>query len=205
MTDSTSGGGRLILQAAPDTKDPNKIRDWMNINKGILEKKVITGLKQDVVTKGFGIAEAQVIGASGLTQNGLVTVLDGIFGVDTNTYATYASGPWTPLDNSPAALTITVSEAYWIKIGFFLIVGMALTYPTTSDTNNASIKGLPFNIASGDVGAFARAFFTKGFTAQGNAGTKTFAFYTDSGAGTNLRNVDLSGKIVQGIFFCEVG
>src|SRR5262249_21161108 len=63
-------------------------------------------------------------------------------------HAAYATGIPTLTDGSGAGLTFTgVSVGYTVNGNMVDVYGR-LTYPTTSNTNNAKISGLPFTVAA---------------------------------------------------------
>jgi hypothetical protein len=71
----------------------------------------------------------------------------------------YEEGTWTPSDNSGAGLTFTGVTATYTKIGRLVSAQLYLTYPSTADTNQAKITGLPYTSASG-LGWSAGSVFT---------------------------------------------
>jgi hypothetical protein len=60
----------------------------------------------------------------------------------------YETGTWTATDDSGAGLTLAVSDFSYTRIGDRVFVSGYFAYPTTSDTTNAKIGGLPFNVAN---------------------------------------------------------
>lgn len=56
----------------------------------------------------------------------------------------YESGTWTPTDLSGAALTLTINQARYIKIGKTCTVFISITYPTTA-SSSAAVLSLPFS------------------------------------------------------------
>lgn len=56
----------------------------------------------------------------------------------------YEEGTWTPVDASGAGLVLTVSNAFYTKIGRQVIATAQISYPANVDASAASIGGLPF-------------------------------------------------------------
>jgi len=61
-----------------------------------------------------------------------------------NTLDDYEEGTWTPVDASAGSLSFTSVNATYVKIGKTVFIAGTLTYPSTADTNQARIGGLPF-------------------------------------------------------------
>ena len=55
-----------------------------------------------------------------------------------------ATGDWTPTDNSGAGLFFTNVDGEYLKIGSFVLLTGALTYPATASGLNALVAGFPF-------------------------------------------------------------
>jgi hypothetical protein len=71
-----------------------------------------------------------------------------------NTLDDYEEGNWTPTDASGAGLSLSVAGATYTKIGRTVYLQMYVTYPSTSNSNSASIGGLPFTSASTPSNAY---------------------------------------------------
>lgn len=68
---------------------------------------------------------------------------------DANTLDDYEEGTWTPTDASGAGLSLTVSgTSTYTKIGRVVNACCHVAYPSTSNTSNATIGGLPFTVAN---------------------------------------------------------
>ena len=110
----------------------------------------------------------------------------------------YEHGTWTVTDLSAAGLTFTNPTGQYVRVGRFVSAFAAFTFPTTSDTNNASIGGLPYNALDDNS---ARA--TGVITYSNYASTHSLWIYgprnsgqfliIDSGANAKT-NANLSGK-----------
>lgn len=59
------------------------------------------------------------------------------------------TGTWTPTDASGAGLTFTVANAIYYRIGRVVTLIASITFPSTSDSNNVQIDGLPFALNTG--------------------------------------------------------
>jgi len=116
---------------------------------------------------------------------------------DANTLDDYEEGTWTPTDNSGAGLSFTSVSAQYVKVGSMLVAQMSVTYPTTANTNQAGIAGLPFTTANFDnAGGFNRygtaaAYVFATLSANGTSGS----LFTIGGGGIN--NATLSAKRID--------
>jgi hypothetical protein len=71
-----------------------------------------------------------------------------------NTLDDYEEGTWTPADGSGAGLSITVTDASYVKIGRLVFINAYFTYPVTANTTSAQLSGLPFTSQSGNNYSF---------------------------------------------------
>lgn len=69
----------------------------------------------------------------------------------------YEESTWTPADGSGAGLSLTVTDATYIKVGQQVTVSARITYPVTASGSNASISGLPFTSRNGTSSNFGGA------------------------------------------------
>ena len=114
-----------------------------------------------------------------------------------NTLDDYEEGTWTPNDQSGAGLSLTTSNARYIKIGGMVYCSATITYPSTASGSVARVGGLPFtSIASSVYGGYVR-YTDSGlsFSIAQVAGAANFEFYTSVGAAQT--NVSLSTKRVD--------
>ena len=72
----------------------------------------------------------------------------------------YEEGTWTPTDGSGAGLSFSVSHATYVKIGRAVLITFDFTYPSTSNTNGASVSGLPFTVSSDGAGSMTVGYDT---------------------------------------------
>ena len=68
---------------------------------------------------------------------------------DSNLLHDYEEGAWTPACPN---VTVTGSEGKYTKVGRLVTVQGYLTWPTTSDSNDIEISGLPFTINNSESG-----------------------------------------------------
>ena len=66
-----------------------------------------------------------------------------------NTFDDYEEGAWTPACPN---VTVAGSEGKYTKVGRLVTVQGYATWPTTSDTNDIEISGLPFTINNSESG-----------------------------------------------------
>ena len=122
-----------------------------------------------------------------------------VVSTNANTLDDYEEGAWTP--NCPN-LTPAASEGKYTKIGRLVHVQGYVTLPSTSDTNNVEISGLPFTIEnseSGRGGAYV-TYTTGGAELQEGDGffllgskNGTHFFSSDTSGNTNHNNNEFSG------------
>jgi hypothetical protein len=118
----------------------------------------------------------------------------------------YEEGTWTPIDASTATLTFSVLDARYTKIGRQVQCFAQISYPSTADTNDAKIGGLPFtsaNTSGGSYGAFVTyTNFGSNPTFLNNNNTTNTSVYTNAGAA--ITNVTLSAKQFRLVWIYEV-
>ncbi len=100
------------------------------------------GLSNVICKDGQTTTTAAIPFASGITLSGGPTL------------STYATGTWTPVDASGAALVFTTALGRYTKVGRLVFVSCIVGYPVTADVAAAFIGGLPFtasNAIAGDL------------------------------------------------------
>jgi hypothetical protein len=88
-------------------------------------------------------------------------------------------GTWTPVDVSGAALSLTITNATYIKMGQQVTLNYFIVYPSTASGATALIGGAPF-VASGYW--------------LGPAPATTFSFVRIDGSSTTLLPLDTAGN-----------
>ena len=136
-----------------------------------------------VVASGHGINFAATGNGSGSSQNELLD--------------DYEEGTWTATGNN---ITLADQDCSYVKVGNMVHIGAKVVFPTTSDTNNAAIAGLPFASINSQGG---RAGISIGFHTAGSAyDGLQFLVSTDAANGqfylgsTLITNANLSAKTV---------
>jgi hypothetical protein len=117
--------------------------------------------------------------------------------------ADYEEGIWTPTDNSGASLSFTdlTGNCYYTKVGNLVTCVFNITYPTTLDSSNCAVTGLPF-IAKNTTNSIAGGYFTySGSTVIMTilVGTNSSQFFFYQYSGSNVINSVLSGKTIRGV------
>jgi hypothetical protein len=111
---------------------------------------------------------------------------------------TTAPTSWTPTDQSGAGLTFSSVNAAYCKIGNVVFAYGALTYPSQSDTHNATIS-LPVAVPNQSYAAVPCAFagrFANGDVLIANQGASTASIYSAEGASIRT-NSTYSGKQIN--------
>jgi hypothetical protein len=112
--------------------------------------------------------------------------------------ADYEEGTWTPVDDSGAGLTFSSVNGKYIKIGNQVTVSLYLFYPTTANTNNAAIAGLPYTSGPQAINMFLASTASVGTCAQISGGQTKMVIANIIGVSA-VNNATLSGKLVYGV------
>jgi hypothetical protein len=117
---------------------------------------------------------------------------------DANTLDDYEEGSWTPTDASGAGLTFSTATGSYEKIGRTVIARARVIYPSTANTNQATMGSLPFQPNAENTG---NAGFI-GYTGLSplpslyiNSGNSSVAVYSAGGA--VVTNASYSAKEIQ--------
>ena len=125
---------------------------------------------------------------------------------DANTLDDYEEGTWTPIDSSGAGLTFIDIVARYTKIGRVVECFAQIGYPTTANTSQATIGGLPFTNASttgGSYGAFTVYQSHSIATTWLNSSANTISVAYTLGSG-GLTNASLSTHNIRLVWIYEV-
>ena len=109
--------------------------------------------------------------------------------------ADYEEGTWTPTGNN---ITYTTAIGRYTKVGRLVSVQGLVAFPSTVDTNQAIIYGLPYTTGNVDStrGGFTVGYATSGvgFYILAQANSTYIPFYTLGGA--SLTNASMSSVVV---------
>ena len=123
-----------------------------------------------------------------------------------NTLDDYEEGTWTPIDSSGASLSFTDIVARYTKIGRVVECFAQITYPTTANTSQATIGGLPFTTASTTGGAYGAFTVYSSYSSVMqwlNSSANTISVAYTLGAG-GLTNASLSTHNIRLVWIYEV-
>lgn len=119
----------------------------------------------------------------------------------------YEEGTWTPTDESGAGLTFSNSYGSYTRIGRMVFATVIVVFPSTANTLDVVIAGLPFNFLdtnsvyspsrSGAAVTYSDAGFSM-FTLP-SQNSKRFYVYNQTTA-TTVKNNELSGKAIRVMF-----
>jgi len=116
---------------------------------------------------------------------------------DANTLDDYEEGTWTPIDNSGASLSFSYAgTARYTKIGRLVFVNLYVNYPSTSQTSNANIGGLPFTSSAGATFTYLVGRAGSLATSIGQVNTSTTEMGLFLNSNTAITNNQLSGTYV---------
>ena len=135
-----------------------------------------------------------------------------VVSTNANTLDDYEEGDWTPACPN---ITVAGSEGKYTKIGRLVTVQGFVTFPTTSDSNDIEISGLPFTInnsESGRGGAYI-TYTTVGasFLVNGDGltflgaknNTKFFAAAADGNTSQDYNEVSAKQIYINGQFYTD--
>ena len=135
-----------------------------------------------------------------------------VVSTNVNTLDDYEEGDWTPACPN---ITVAGSEGKYTKIGRLVTVQGFVTFPTTSDTNDIEISGLPFTInnsESGRGGAYityptlGASFLVNGdglFFLGAKDNTKFFAAAADGNTTQVYSEVSAKQIYINGQFYTD--
>ena len=135
-----------------------------------------------------------------------------VVSTNVNTLDDYEEGDWTPACPN---ITVAGSEGKYTKIGRLVTVQGFVTFPTTSDSNDIEISGLPFTInnsESGRGGAYityptlGASFLVNGdglFFLGAKNNTKFFAAAADGNTSQDYNEVSAKQIYINGQFYTD--
>jgi hypothetical protein len=227
-----NGAAELILDAdadttiAADTDDQIDIKiagtDVVNITNSSSDLVVTHAVQdKDIVFKGDDGGSAITALTLDMSAGGDLTlgananiVFPGtnVVSTNANTLDDYEEGAWTPACPN---VTVAASEGKYTKVGRLVTVQGYATWPTTSDTNDIEISGLPFTInnsESGRGGAYI-TYTTAGasFLVNGDGlyflgaknNTKFFASAADGNTSQDNNEVSAKQFYINGHYYTD--
>lgn len=110
-------------------------------------------------------------------------------------------GTWTPSDQSGAGLTLTVSEARYVKMDKLVFLFFSITYPSTGNGSVAKVGGLPYppiDLAASMFPALL-ALTTAAISRAILSDADGYIHWTDSTGLADATNAGMSTKTVAGV------
>jgi hypothetical protein len=152
-------------------------------------------------TTTYATASSNTTGAQ-LNASGIEFPATQVASANANTLDDYEEGTWTPTDGSGAGLSLTVSNAVYIKIGQMVYVATRIVFPVTASAAVAQINGLPFTtpaVAGGYWGGgFRYTDFNTFFSVAITPSATDFTLFKLTN--TQVTNVEASGKTFDLVF-----
>ena len=139
------------------------------------------------------VTSAKLASGQTLSVNGITFPATQVPSADANTLDDYEEGTWTPTDASGSSLSFTVIFANYTKVGRLVTVITRFQFPSTANTADILIGGLPF---AGIIDTAGAPIMT-GYTEQTGmlfVGSSQFRIYDATLA--RLQNNDLTGKSI---------
>jgi len=133
---------------------------WQTSTASGTAGNTITFTQSLAVGKGTSLA---LEGATSQSGTGITFPATQSASTDANTLDDYEEGTWTPNDQSGAGLTFTASGGRYVKVGRLVYWAFRAQYPSTSNTSQAQIGGLPYLSVSTGASSYDMA----GFGTQG--------------------------------------
>jgi hypothetical protein len=106
---------------------------------------------------------------------------------------------WTPIDVSGAALSFTITNAQYTKVGRMVTVVADITFPVTANGSNVAIGGLPYpafglRTIQGQVNYKTAGTATALYGGSSTGLSSSFQLVTDNG--TPVTNAAMSGALI---------
>ena len=153
-------------------------------------------------------AQQLTVNATGIDVTGAATFSAGVYLGGTgaaNLLDDYEEGTWTPADGSGAGLTFSTAVGTYTKVGNLVTVAYSVTYPSTVDTTDMAVSGLPFapdvNFRHGGSQAYtdkAAAFDCSVTTSSSKI------IYRTGGTSAQINNNELSSGSIRGSITYQV-
>ena len=225
-------GDELILDADADTSITADTDDQIDIRIGGTDVVNITNSSSDLVVT-HAVQDKDIVfkgddGGSAITALTLDMSAGGdltlgananivfpgtnVVSTGANTFDDYEEGAWTPACPN---VTVAGSEGKYTKVGRLVTVQGYATWPTTSDTNDIEISGLPFTINNSESGR-GGAYIT--YTTAGSSylvdgdglyflgaknDTKFFASAADGNTSQDNNEVSAKQFYINGQFYTD--
>ena len=94
---------------------------------------------------GIGVTPSNANGGVLQLKSGITFPATQVAATDANTLDDYEEGTWTPAE---ATISLSTAVGHYTKVGNMVTALAYMVWPTTADTNNVVINGLPFTIAN---------------------------------------------------------
>ena len=117
----------------------------------------------------------------------------------------YESGSWTPIDSSGASLTFSTAIGTYVKVGKLVTLSYSVTYPSTADTTDMKIGGLPFTPDASFKYAGSQSYTTSSAAAASTVtNVGAYIIYRTEGGSDTINNDQLSSDPLRGSLTYEV-
>jgi hypothetical protein len=109
-------------------------------------------------------------------------------------FADYEEGTWTPVISG---VTLTIASGKYTKVGRTVFVETFIRYPTTADTTNVEITGLPFTPVNGGNAFLGAVVPANAITAMTKSFVTTTGIQPVTAANARITNASFSGTDLQ--------
>ena len=125
--------------------------------------------------------------------------------VSSKTLDDYEEGTWTPADGSGAALTFSTAVGTYVKVGNLVTVAYSVTYPSTADTTDMAVGGLPFAPDTNFIYGGSQSYTNKAAAFDCSVTTLSSKIvYRTGGTSAQIHNNDLSSGSIRGSITYQV-
>jgi hypothetical protein len=117
----------------------------------------------------------------------------------------YEEGTWTPEDGSTASLTFSTAVGTYVKVGKLVTLSYSVVYPSTADTTDMKMGGLPFTPNTAFRYAGSQSYTTSSAAAASTVTSSgAYILYRTEGTYNTINNDQLSLATLTGNFTYEV-
>ena len=191
----------IVLDPRSGLKGAALIGGSVDANNGIINPGKADGdIADDAISLGGSSSRFKNLYLSG----GVVFGATG-GAVTSKTLDDYEEGTWTPADGSGAALTFSTAVGTYTKVGNLVTAVYSVTYPSTADTTDMAVSGLPFAPDTNFIYGGSQSYTNKAAAFDCSVTTVSSKIvYRTGGTSAQIHNNDLSSGSIRGSITYQV-